>query len=152
MNLKDDDPEAVEYLLLYLYTLQYPEIDAGDISIRANLNRLRMGFNLVILSDKFGVEELSIEARKEVCDASCLHLPTFDSWEEVDKASAVEWIGVCFTDATPSNNFVRSLIVKNLACHALCLLDRDDGKALIDTNTAFRHRLIRAMSYMIRKG
>ena len=54
VNLQDEDPELIESMLVYLYSLQYPEIAAGDRSE----DSLLIDAKLYAVADRYDVPDL----------------------------------------------------------------------------------------------
>ena len=142
--MKDDDPEAIENLLIYLYTLELPNIK----KVKDEGARIKIFYHLILVADKYGADALRKEAEEYVVRQIKKCLPAFRHWKDKRKAAWMDWVRQCFTanDDVKALGRVREAMVKELAAFGECLIQREDGKLLMDTNEDFRHGLIMAMS------
>jgi len=150
VKLDDDHPEAVEMLLLHLYTLQLPEAIKTAPLVHVQLNELQM---LFVIADKYAAFEMKERAKRLMIPAVSQGIAGLKGQTQETLAIWIpEWINwfdeVWMLPQTGADD-IRHAAMVEIVKVADYLIEREDMKRLLSKNSAFAFDFVKAMNSRI---
>lgn len=139
ITLDDDDEEAVEILLLHLYTLEDPTFQPASGSVRR-------AADVYVVSDKFQVQQLKAVARMYLSRLIRRNLP---HWCEFCAQLKGKWIGsfeMFWSSDFPAIEEVRSAFLEQMVDFSKYMIEEPAFRKLLQENKEFNFDFITALA------
>lgn len=139
IKLDDDDQEAVDMMLEYLYTLEKP------VPLAVALPRPVSAERAYFIGDKYDLSILQ-SAGYSSMEVIARHL--LQSWDAkgfVSKSNTISWIRMMWSWEHDGLKDIRKLCLERLSGMSAKMLDYEPFQQLLDDNKEFRMEFIKAV-------
>ncbi|KAK5094188.1 hypothetical protein LTR70_004240 [Exophiala xenobiotica] len=139
IKLDDDDQEAVDMMLEYLYTLEKP----GPLAVA--LPRPVSAERAYFIGDKYDLSILQSAGYSSMEVIARHLLQSWDAKNDVGKSNAISWIRMVWSWEHDGLKDIRKLCLDRLSGMSATMLDYEPFQELLDDNKKFRIEFIKAM-------
>ena len=135
VQLKDDKPEGVDMLLLYLYTMQIP-----------SFTEAKSAEDAFLIGDKYNVPALRAGGRKQLEELLTTELLEFASVSKPRHLSCIAWIEKVYTWEVEGAKEIKEAILVAVVKVSESIIEQEKLQDLIERNGEFRLTFLRALS------
>jgi hypothetical protein len=150
IDLSDDDPECVEYLMHYFYHLDYPTSVSKDPNVLIKLPNLHKSeaiqSSLPLHAAVYGIaEKYDVSGLKELAKTR-FESAAKSEWNSADFSTAIELV---YSTTPDSDEGLRSIVLDTLAQNP-SLFARDDIEQVVKRINGLAYDLLKAQGGLMR--
>lgn len=135
MELKDDNPDGVDILLLYLYTLQVPTF-ADLVSAE----------NALLIGDKYNVPALRDAGRVQFTKLATTAVSRFASIPKPRQVTCIAWIEKVYRWEIECAKAINIAIMAAVVKVSMSIIEHEKFRDFINRDEGFRWAFLRALS------
>lgn len=144
IELKEDDPEAIDVLLVYLYTLELPNFHTPQY---LHGNGCQTMTNVFLVADKYDIKELRKASKAWLLTNNIgNHLHAIDAWSSAYQRSLIRMVEDIWTWEIHDAKDFQGPVITSLLRTSATIVEKKPFQALLDSNKDFRMAFIRGLA------